>query len=108
MSAVQHQINDAVIVVDKLERGIGQGNKVIRTIDSLDTTEQDVIAVKKRIKEYGITILKRFSTKATQMTPSPTPAPPTSALLTNDLQIIQTRLDKMKKFAHISREIIKK
>ena len=50
MSAAQHLINDAVIVVDKLEKGIGQGNNVIRTIESLDTTEQDVIAVKKQSK----------------------------------------------------------
>ena len=58
MSAAQHLINEAVIVVDRLKKGTGQGNNVIRTVTTFVTTEQEVIAVKKLIKDYGITILR--------------------------------------------------
>ena len=72
---------------------------------SLNTTEMEVIAVKKHIRAYGRTVLRRLTTNAAKIT-APPASTATSVTLSNNIKNIQTKLDKMKWFANIAKEVI--
>ena len=83
------------------------GNKIIRSIISLDTTEEEVIAVKNCIKAYKIAVLQRLTANTMKITASPAPTT-TSITLSNNIKDIQTKLDKIKSLVKTTKEIVQK
>ena len=97
-------IKDSTTIVAQIRKENEQGNNIIRAIQSLTTTESDLTSMKTRIKAYGNIIQHRLDVKATtSLTPTTT-----SVTLSNDIKVIQMKLDKMKLFAQNSKEIVKK
>ena len=49
-------INKSATIVEQMRKENENGNKIIQSIMSLDTTESDIKAIKNHIKAYKITI----------------------------------------------------
>ena len=103
MKATQKMINDSAAIVELMGKENETGNRIIRSIQLLDTTESDLKSIKTCIKAYGNIIEHRRNAK---ITTSPTPTT-TSVTLSNDIKEIQLKLDKMKVFAKTTKEIVK-
>ena len=69
---------------------------------ALDTTEEQVKAVMGCMKRYSNKLLARITTSAAKIPESTS----TSITLSNNIKDIQTKLDKMKKFANTDTEVV--
>ena len=96
-------INDSAVLVKKMQMENEQGDNIIRTIQLLAITEADLTAIKNRIKAYGNIIQNQLNVR-----PVTSPATTTTSItLSNDIKVIQRKLDKMKLFAQNSKDIVK-
>ena len=80
---------EGAVTITELEDGKEQGNKTIRAIVMLQSTEQQIKDAKKRLKEYGNRVLTMIEAQI----PTSTVAP-----LFKDIDDIQQELTKSKKF----------
>ena len=78
-------IKDSTDTVTQMKKENKQGDNIIRTIQSLATTEADLMSMKNCIKAYGNIIQHRLNVKAaTSSTPTTT-----SITLSNNIKVIQ-------------------
>ena len=103
LKSIQKMTKDSTAIVTHMRKENEEGNNIIRAIQSLATSESHLMLMKNRIKAYGNIIQHRFDVKAAT---SPTPTT-TSVTLSNDIKVIQRKLDKMKLFAQNSKKIVK-
>ena len=92
LKTTQKLFTEGAVIIAKLEDGKEQRNKIIRAIVLLKLTEQQIRAAKLRMKEYGNKVLTKITKSAAQV-PTSTVAP-----LSKDINDIQQKLTKSKKF----------
>ena len=104
MKTTQKTVNDSAAIVELMRKENEKGNKIIRSIQSLDTTESDIKSIKTLIKAYGNTIQHQLNAKIT------TSLTPTTILVTlsSNIKEIQLKFDKMTAFTKTTKEIVKK
>ena len=89
LKTTQKLLTEGNVTLTKLEDGNKQGDKIIWVIVALKSTEQHIKEAKKRLKDYGTKILTTIEAQVSI---------PTIAPLSKDLNDIQQKLTKSKKF----------
>ena len=92
----QRLLTESAVTLTKLENGKEQGDKTIRAIVALKSTEHHM---KKRMRDYGTKIQTKIEARVSL---------PTTAPLSKDIDDIQQQLTKFKKFWAEGKTTIKK
>ena len=92
---IDAKLTETTTLLASLEEKMNKGDTIIRTITSLQTTEQVVQGAFKRIKKYANKMELNLAAP-TQLLPS-----------RDDITDIKTKLDKMKQFARTTVDIVR-